>query len=245
MTDQETTSPGPLYAVIPAYNEAENIEELVAEWVPVIASTGPDARLVVIDDGSKDNTFELLQGLAERHGDVLVPLTKPNSGHGATLLYGYRYALDHGASWIFQTDSDRQTVPAEFPPFWANRHEADALIGWRRGRQDGLSRVVVTKVLKAVVRTVFKLSVPDANCPFRLIRADALAAATASIPPDHNLANVLLTVRLIQQGSRVRWKPVTFRPRQGGVNSINIPRIIGIGRRAVGDFWSLRKLSGQ
>lgn len=231
-----------LYAVVPAYNEADNIAELVDEWVPVIAATGPEARLVVIDDGSKDNTFKLLEELRERHGDVLLPLTKPNSGHGATLLYGYRCAVEQGADWVFQTDSDRQTVPGEFPAFWKRRDTADALIGWRRGRQDGFSRVIVTKVLKAVVRVVFKVKAPDANCPFRLIKAEALSQAMATIPPDHNLANVLLTVRLIQQGRKVRWAPVTFRPRQGGTNSINIPKIIGIGRRALRDFWGLRRL---
>jgi glycosyltransferase involved in cell wall biosynthesis len=246
MTDSERIAPSGevpvLYAVIPAYNEADNIEALVAEWAPVIEATGPDARLVVIDDGSADSTFALLKDLRQRYGAVLMPLTKPNAGHGATLLYGYRYALDHGADFVFQTDSDRQTLPSEFPAFWEDRFSADAIIGWRSARQDGFARLVVTKVLKLVVRAVFKVSVPDANCPFRLIRSGALERALATIPPDHNLANVLIVVRLIQQGFSIRWLPVTFRPRQGGVNSINIPKIIGIGRRALADFWGLRKL---
>ncbi|MDR2374081.1 MAG: glycosyltransferase family 2 protein [Bifidobacteriaceae bacterium] len=230
-----------LYAVIPAYNESENIEALVDEWAPVIRETGPEARLVVIDDGSKDNTFELLQALKERHGDVLEPLTKPNGGHGATLLHGYRHALDQGADYVFQTDSDRQTLPSEFPQFWEARSEADAIIGWRSARQDGFSRLVVTKVLKLVVRASFKVSAVDANCPFRLIAAEPLRQALAAIPPDHNLANVLLTVALIRQGRRLRWIQVTFRPRQGGVNSINIPKIFGIGRRALRDFRDLAR----
>ncbi|MDR3359956.1 MAG: glycosyltransferase family 2 protein [Bifidobacteriaceae bacterium] len=232
-----------LYAVIPAYNEAENIEALVDEWAPVIAATGPEARLVVIDDGSKDDTFARLERLQQSHSPTLVALTKPNSGHGATLLHGYRHALAEGADWVFQTDSDRQTLPSEFPAFWAARDHLDAAIGWRKGRQDGFSRVVVTKVLRTVVRLAFGVKTPDANCPFRLVKASALRAALASIPPDHNLANVLLTVRLAQQGRRIDWRPVTFRPRQGGVNSINIPRIVGIGRRAVSDFWRLRRPS--
>ncbi|MDR1442675.1 MAG: glycosyltransferase family 2 protein [Bifidobacteriaceae bacterium] len=242
MSDQATPTNDTLYAVIPAYNEAENLAALVNEWAPVIAATGPAARLVVIDDGSKDDTFKLLEELREDHGDVLVPLTKTNSGHGATLLYGYRYALEHGAEYIFQTDSDRQTVPEEFSAFWDLRGTADAVIGWRSSRQDGFSRLIVTKVLKAVVRLVFRVSVPDANCPFRLIRAQALEQALTTIPPAHNLANVLLTVRLVQQHRGIRWVKITFRPRQGGVNSINIPKIIGIGRRALRDFWGLRRL---
>ncbi|MDR2453721.1 MAG: glycosyltransferase family 2 protein [Bifidobacteriaceae bacterium] len=229
-----------LYAVIPAYNEADNIAALVEEWAPVIAATGPQARLLVVDDGSKDNTLELLQELAQRHGPTLEVATKPNSGHGATLLFGYRRALEAGADFVFQTDSDRQTLPGEFPRFWDLRDQADAVIGWRTQRQDGWSRVVVTRVLRLVVRLVFGVKAPDANCPFRLVRGPALAAALEQIPAGHNLANVLLTVRLIQAGRPLRWLPVTFRPRQGGVNSINIPRIVGIGRRAVGDFRRLR-----
>jgi glycosyltransferase involved in cell wall biosynthesis len=233
---------GALWAVIPAYNEAANIEALVEEWIPVITATGPEARLVVIDDGSKDNTFQLLQDLQERYGTALVPLTKPNSGHGSTLLFGYRYALEQGAGYVFQTDSDRQTVPQEFAQFWTLRESVDAVVGWRNQRQDGYSRLVVTRVLKIVVRLAFGISVPDVNCPFRLVSAPALGAALATIPSDHNLSNVLLTARLVQQGRRIRWVPITFRPRQGGVNSINIPKIIGIGRRALRDFWSLRRV---
>ncbi|MDR1393568.1 MAG: glycosyltransferase family 2 protein [Bifidobacteriaceae bacterium] len=231
-----------LYAIIPAYNESDNVVALVAEWAPVIQATGPDARLVVIDDGSSDNTFELLEGLRADYGGTLVALTKPNSGHGATLLYGYHYALEHGADYVFQTDSDRQTSPQEFGAFWDARQTADAAIGQRTARQDGLSRLVVTRVLRLVTQLVFRVKVPDSNCPFRLVNAASLASALATIPPDHNLANVLLSVRLIQQERQVLWLPISFRPRQGGVNSINLRRITGIGRRAVRDFWGLRHL---
>jgi hypothetical protein len=230
-----------LFAVIPAYNEEENVAALVAEWIGVIEATGPDSRLVVVNDGSKDTTLEILRDLEERHAGCLVVLDKPNSGHGATLMYGYRYALGHGADWVFQTDSDRQTLPEEFADFWEARQGAEALIGHRVSRQDGFSRRVVTGVLKATVRAVFRVKAPDVNCPFRLIRAPALEEALSTVPPNHNLANVLLTVRLVQGGRDVRWLPVTFRPRQGGTNSINIPRIAGIGRRALRDFWSLRR----
>ncbi|MDR0366296.1 MAG: glycosyltransferase family 2 protein [Bifidobacteriaceae bacterium] len=232
-----------LYAVIPAYNESDNIEALVEEWVGPITATGSQARLVIVNDGSKDNTAELLEQLAAKHGEALVVLNKPNSGHGATLLYGYRYALEHGADFVFQTDSDRQTLPSEFPAFWDARHEADAVIGWRSGRQDGFSRVVVTRVLRLVVRLTLGVKAKDANCPFWLMRAGALAEILPTIPPAHNLANVLITARFLQLGMKVKWIEVTFRPRQGGVNSINIPKIIGIGRRAVADFAGLRRLA--
>jgi len=235
-----------LIIVIPAYNEAANIEALVGEWHPVVQRVDPTAKLVVVDDGSTDQTYQLLQQLTES-GDFprLTALTKANSGHGSTLLFAYRWALEQGADYIFQTDSDRQTLPEEFGDFWAGRDQVDATIGWRKQRQDGASRVAVTKVLKWSVAVVFRKIIPDANCPFRLVKSEALAMALRHIPDNYNLTNVLVSVRLVQMGKTVAYRPITFRPRQGGVNSINLPRITRIGLKAVRDFTRLRRPKGQ
>ena len=94
-----------LYIVIPAYNESANIKKTIEQWYPVVEKHNDEgrSRLVVINDGSKDNTYELLCACAKDR-PLLVPLTKPNGGHGPTLLYGYRYAIDQDADYIFQTD---------------------------------------------------------------------------------------------------------------------------------------------
>ena len=108
-----------LYIVIPAYNEEENIKHVIQDWYPVVErhAAGGVSRLLVIDDGSRDRTYEILQEFCESY-PLLEVVTKPNAGHGATLLFGYHYALKHGADYIFQTDSDGQTLPEEFEPFW-------------------------------------------------------------------------------------------------------------------------------
>lgn len=102
-----------LYIVIPAYNEEANIESVAREWHDVVRRTGPESRLVIVDDGSRDGTLDILHRLQEELPQ-LVPLTKPNAGHGPTLLFGYRYALEQGADFVFQTDSDGQTLPGPF-----------------------------------------------------------------------------------------------------------------------------------
>ena len=89
---------------------------------------------------------------------------------GATVLYGYHYALDHGADFVFQTDSDGQTLPSEFEQFWNQRKAWDMVIGWRNNRQDGGSRIFVTRILRLVIRICFGVSVKDANTPFRLMK---------------------------------------------------------------------------
>ncbi len=232
-----------LYIVIPAYNEEENIEQVIEDWYPVIQKhDGSGAsRLVIIDDGSKDKTFSIIQQAAISK-PLLCPITKPNGGHGATVLYGYRYALDNGADYIFQTDSDGQTLPAEFEPFWTQRENYDMVIGWRKGRQDGASRVFVTKTLKAVIKVCFGVVVKDANTPYRLMKAETMKKYIDLIPQDFNLSNVLLSVIYEKKGCSVHYIPITFRPRQGGVNSINMRKIFKIGEQALSDFRKLNEV---
>lgn len=231
-----------LFIVIPAYNEAENIEQVVNDWYPIIEKYNNDgtSKLVIIDDGSTDNTYDKLCKCAVSR-PLLVPLTKNNSGHGATVLWAYHYALEHGADFIFQTDSDGQTLPSEFAQFWEIRNQYDLIIGWRNSRQDGISRIIVTKILKATIRLCFHVTVTDANTPFRLMKASSLKKHLDLVPNNYNLSNVLLTVIYTKKGCSIKYIPITFRPRQGGVNSINIKKIFKLGFKALKDFKTLNR----
>lgn len=231
-----------LFIVIPAYNEEENIEQVINDWYPIIDKYNENgtSRLLVIDDGSKDNTYSQICKCAESR-PLLLPVTKSNSGHGATVLWGYHYALEHGADYIFQTDSDGQTIPSEFEQFWSLRQKYDLVIGWRRGRQDGISRIIVTKTLKIVIRLCFHVTVQDANTPFRLMKRDKLLKYIDLIPDDFNLSNVLLSVIYTKEKCNIKYIPITFRKRQGGINSINIKKIAKIGIKAFTDFRTLNQ----
>lgn len=229
-----------LYIVIPAYNEEDNIKKVIMEWYPVVEKIGNGSRLVIIDDGSKDATYEMMQEAAKKL-TAFEPVTKTNSGHGATVLYGYKYAINAGADYIFQTDSDGQTLPDEFWQFWDMRKKYDMIIGQRKGRQDGLSRVFVTKTLKSVLQLCFHVRVTDANTPFRLMKADILKEQIGLIPDNYNLSNVIISVIYAKKKLAVKYLPITFRPRQGGVNSINMKKIIKIGKQAFKDFRYINK----
>ena len=232
-----------LYIVMPAYNEESNIEETIKDWYSVcekVVADGDEARLVIANDGSKDNTFAIMQSLQSQY-PFLTTLDKQNSGHGATVLYLYRYAIQQGANYIFQTDSDGQTLPSEFFEMWQNRHQFDFQIGTRIGRQDGFSRVVVTKTLRLVVWLMFHVWVEDANTPFRLLKTDKLIPLLNVIPQDYNLANVAISAIAVRWHYNIGWYPITFRPRQGGVNSINMRRIFKIGIKALTDFQTINR----
>jgi glycosyltransferase involved in cell wall biosynthesis len=231
-----------LYMVIPAYNEEANIEDVVKQWYPIIErhNGNGESRLVVIDDGSKDSTYAILEKLSTER-PLLKAITKTNAGHGATVLYGYNYALDNKADYIFQTDSDGQTLPSEFEAFWKCRKDYDMVIGHRNNRKDGISRIIVTKVLKLVIRCFFHVRVKDANTPYRLMKADKLKECVLIIPKDYFLSNVLVSVIFTKKKWKVKYIPITFRQRQGGKNSINLPRIFKIGRESCASFIKLNK----
>ena len=229
-----------LYIIIPAYNEEENIENVAKEWHEVVNKIGNNSKLVIINDGSKDSTFSKLKEL-EKTLPNLIALNKKNGGHGDTVLFGYKYALDNNADYIFQTDSDGQTLSSEFWDFWENRANHSAIIGSRKGRQDGFSRIIVTKTLKLVLFLIFHLNITDANTPFRLIKNDTLKKYYYKIPEHFNLSNVMLTVLLINNKENVVFKDITFRPRQGGINSINLMKITKIGIQAIKDFNKIKK----
>lgn len=232
-----------LYIVMPAYNEEANIEDVIKQWHPVcerISKEGNEAKLVIANDGSKDNTFAIMQSLCSQYPHLL-PIDKPNSGHGATVLYLYRYSIKEGANFVFQTDSDGQTLPEEFWQMWERRYEYDFQIGARGSREDGTNRVFVTKVLRWVVWLMFGVWVKDANTPFRLMNVDHLQAIMQLIPEDFFLANVAVSTIAVKKKEKIAWYPITFRPRQGGVNSINMKRIFKIGVKALGDFRMINK----
>lgn len=171
----------------------------------------------------------------------LIPITKPNGGHGTALLFGYKYAIEHGAEYIFQTDSDGQTLPEEFESFWRLRNEYDAVLGSRPNRKDGASRKFIELVLRCILRVIFGVNVPDANAPFRLMKAELLKKYLPMMPENFNLPNVMLTTFFAYYHENIIFQDITFRPRQGGHNSINLRKIFMIGLRAVKDFVCIRR----
>lgn len=229
-----------LYIIMPAYNEEETIQEVVRGWHQVVRDVGEGSRLVVVDDGSRDRTPQILQALKGQLPQ-LVCLTKENGGHGPAIRFGYQYALDQGADYVFQTDSDGQTVPGEFYPMWAARRDYDYQIGWRKKRQDGWSRAVVTRVLRLVVLATLWVWVPDANAPFRLMSGPTLRRHLDYVPENCPLTNVALAAFYGKSGQRGRFLPITFLPRQGGTNSIGLGRVWKIGWRALWDLGRLNR----
>lgn len=229
-----------LYIVMPAYNEEVNISETIRNWHAVVKKIGENCRLVIFNDGSKDNTLKIMLDLKKKYKQF-IPIDKPNSGHGATCIYAYNYCIDEGVDYIFQTDSDGQTNPEEFWDFWEKRNEYDFVVGYRKKRQDGFSRVLVTRTLKFIIWLIFGEKITDPNTPFRLMNTKKLKPILKKMPSDFFLSNIIISMFVVKRKEKYLWLPISFKPRQGGTNSIDLKKIIKIGWKAIGDFYKIKR----
>lgn len=229
-----------LFLIMPAYNEAENIENVLSQWYPVIEQIGQESRLILIDDGSTDDTFAIACKFLTQHPQVHMIHTE-NHGHGNALLTGYQYAIAKKADYIFQTDSDGQTSPKYFDLLWENRKNKTFQIGYRKQREDGFSRVIVTKVLRLVLFGIFGCWMQDANCPYRLMERKSLKQILPLLPEKPELANVLITAAYTYKKQDIQYHIIPFKSRQAGKNSIKWHNAARIGLRNLKTFWAFRK----
>ena len=225
---------------MPAYNEEANIRTVVAEWYPLLTYCNEESRLVIADGGSKDNTLEILYELQNTYPKLDV-ISMPGTDHGTKVIFLYKYAIEKQINWIFQTDSDGQTRPSEFPAFWEIRESYDAVMGNRIKRGDGYFRKVVEDVLRVYLKVFFQVMVPDANAPFRLMRSAVVAKYIGFMPDVFNLPNAILAACFSRYKDRVTYREITFRPRQGGKNYIDLKKIMKIGLESIQNFSQIRK----
>lgn len=229
-----------LYIVMPAYNEEANIRNVVSEWYPILAYGAEDSKMVISDGGSKDRTLDILYELQKEYPQLEI-LPRPGTDHGTKVILLYKYAIEHGAEWIFQTDSDGQTVASEFAEFWSLRTKHDIIMGNRKKRGDGAGRKIVENVLRVYIKMFFGVMVPDANAPFRLMKSNVVNKYIALMPDDFNLPNAILAACFSRYGENVTYRTVTFQPRQGGKNYMNLKRIFKIGADSINNFAAIRK----
>lgn len=230
-----------LYIVMPAYNEEENLESVIASWYPLLEDKAEESRLVIADSGSTDRTHEILVQLKNDKYPKLEIMSQTGRYHGPKLIALYDLAIRHEIDYIFQTDSDGQTNPEEFEGFWNDREKYSGIFGNRTVRGDGNDRAFVEHVVCFLLHVIFGVKVPDANAPFRLMKSDIVRKYLYRLPKEYALPNIMMTTYYAFYGEECDFREISFKPRQAGTNSLNIPRIIKIGWQAIGDFWQLKK----
>jgi dolichol-phosphate mannosyltransferase len=189
-----------LAIVIPVYNEEASLVTLLHDWQTVFNATREPYKIILIDDGSKDKSLQLLHTLQESNPALDVH-TQTNAGHGPAILKGYRLALS--AEWVFQIDSDHQLDTAAFATLWANRQDFDLLIAERGEKNATAGRNRLSSISRLFVRLLYGRKVRDVNSPYRLMRAEKLREALEKIPDDSFAPNILLTSWFVLKKNRI------------------------------------------
>lgn len=229
--------------VMPAYNEAEIIEQTVEEWHREVNEKLPGSELIVVDDCSTDGTGAVLAGLERRFPALRAVRPARNGGHGKALRFGFQHA---GCEFIFQTDSDRQHLPREFWQLWERREDCDFVFGIRSTRQDGAFRVAVTRTMRLLNLVMWGSWIRDANCPFRLMRSKALASVLDRIPGDSFIPMVMVSIVARKMHFRIGEVAVTHLPRTGGQQSLKgMVKWFHVGRRCFYQLLRLRLSMGD
>ena len=206
-----------LAVVMPVYNEEECIGDVVSSWLAVLTEEGVQFRLLILDDGSQDDSAAQLAGFAQDKRVTII--RKPNTGHGPTILVGYRHGVAV-ADWVFQVDSDGEMPPENFPELWRCREGYDAVFGFRAGRKQQLGRWLISRCSRFAIACCFGSQVHDVNVPYRLIRADVLRHIVPLIPEDTFAPNLIISGALSRMKCRIHNHPVPHTQRQTGCTSI-------------------------
>ena len=217
--------PPALSIVLPAYNEEGNIERVVRDAGAAAAELAPPCEIVVVDDGSRDRTGEILARLAaEMDGTLRVVRHPVNEGYGAALRDGFRATT---GDLVFYTDSDNQFDLRELAGILPLMKEVDAVLGYRVGRQDPWVRKAVSGGFNKLSSAALGMSVRDLNCSFKLFRGDMIRA----LPIDSTdfFVDTEIVARLHRAGCRYVQHGVRHYPRTAGRSTVrpsDVPRTL-------------------
>ncbi len=220
---------GEPWLILPTYNEAENIQAIVAAAGEVLAKAAPKGfRILVVDDGSPDGTGRLADALAAEHDWVQVLHRTEKNGIGPAYLAGFGEALKAGAAYVMEMDSDFSHDPADLARLLEAVHGgADLALGSRYvpggGVSDwGLLRRLISQGGSTYARWVLGLGVKDLTGGFKCFRRDVLEAIHFDSVRSQGYAfQVELTYRAVQAGFKVVEVPIVFRDRQVGTSKMS------------------------
>jgi glycosyltransferase involved in cell wall biosynthesis len=228
-----------LVVVIPVYNEQDCIEEVLSSWGNFLNGYLKDVsfKIVVVNDGSKDNTPKILDQISPRYSYLHI-LHQKNGGHGEAVLNGYTEALKFEPDYVFQVDSDNQFLPQDFPLLWEKRSQSDFILGYRKKRYDEFNRLVITRIVRVVIFSLYGVWITDSNIPYRLIKGSYLKLLINSLPFRPFAPNIFLSVQARKDGNDLMFIPVTHKERETGQVSIIKWKLLKVCFRSASELLS-------
>jgi dolichol-phosphate mannosyltransferase len=215
---------GPVWLVLPTYEEATNIERVVVEARKKLPA---DAQVLIVDDDSSDGTGEIAARLEREHEAVHCLHRPRKEGLGPAYIAGFRQALADGAGLIVEMDADFSHEPAYLPRLLEAADRADVVIGSRYVPGGGVSdwgplRQAISRGGSSYARLVLGAHVRDLTGGFKCFHREVLEAIDLDAVRSRGYAfQVEMTYRAIQLGFEVVEVPIVFRDRQAGSSKMS------------------------
>lgn len=204
--------------VLPVYNEKENIENVLQELQQVLAGMGKSYEIILVDDGSKDGSAEMLKELAGRHEEVRSILFRRNFGQTAALAAGFQHAR---GKLIVPMDADGQNDPHDIPRMLQHveQNNCDVVSGWRHKRQDKWLRSFLSRLANGLISKTSGVALHDYGCTLKVYRAEILKDVRL-----YGEMHRLIPIFAHWAGGTVSEMEVNHRPRQKGVSKYGLNR---------------------
>jgi glycosyltransferase involved in cell wall biosynthesis len=207
----------------PAYNDAGTIASLVIASVKIAATLTDDFEVIVVNDGSRDDTSQILDELARIYPEhVRIVHHETNRGYGGALRTGFATA---SKDFVFYTDGDGQYDPTEVTLLWEKMSaDVDWVNGWKISRADPLHRIIIGRIYHHMVKLLFGLKVRDVDCDFRLMRRRIFDVVR--LEKSSGVICLEMMKKFQDAGFRVAEHPVHHYHRAHGKSQFfNVPRI--------------------
>ena len=221
--------PARVWIVIPTYNEAVNVEQIVQAVADELDRVCPgDYRVLIVDDASPDGTGVLADRLAEDMSSVEVLHRTAKAGLGSAYRDGFRRALGAGAELVIEMDADFSHDPHYLPALLAAADGADLVLGSRYvpggGVRDwGLVRRIISRGGGIYARLLLGVSVQDLTGGFKCIHREVLQAIELdTVRAEGYVFQIEVTYRAILAGFRVHEVPIVFKDRTAGTSKMSV-----------------------
>ncbi len=215
--------------LIPVYNEQECIAEVISELFAVLDGMEVASEVLAVNDGSTDETLEILNGLKRQYPTLRVLSLNPNSGQSAAFGVGFKQAR---GDVIVTIDADGQNDPADIPKLMGHMQECDACCGYRADRQDTFSRRYGSKLANGVRNAVLGEDIIDTGCSLKAFKVELVRDLTMW---DGMHRFLLSFVKM--RGGVIKQIPVNHRVRQAGTSKYtNFGRL----KKTVWDLGAVR-----
>ena len=228
-----------LSVIFPAFNEQANIVHTVEKAIGILPEVAEAWEIIVVNDGSQDETGRICDGLADRYPEVRVVHHTANRGYGAALKSGI---LEAQYNLIFFSDSDAQFDLNELPQFVVWAEDYDIVAGYRGKRRDPIHRIVNAWGWNILVRSLLGLRIRDIDCAFKVFRREVFERI--QIRSVGAMVNTEILAQALRFGMRIKEVQVSHFPRRYGQQTGASLRVVVKAFHELFRLWSkLQKIS--